>query len=70
MAMSDSIRRRVRSLEDECAWAENLARCFIDLAGEDPGALSPMAMQFQRTVEALNRRTAALVSALHREGSV
>ncbi|RYG56219.1 MAG: hypothetical protein EON56_04485 [Alphaproteobacteria bacterium] len=67
MAMSESIKRRVRLLEDECAWAENLARCFVDLAGDDPGVSSPLSLQFQRTVDALNSRAAALVAALHRE---
>lgn len=67
MAMSESIKRRVRVLEDECAWAENLARCLVDLAGDDPGASNPLALQFQRTVDALNSRAAALVAALYRE---
>lgn len=68
VAISESIKRRVILLEDECAWAENICRCLVQAAGDDPRVIDPIALQFERTVDRLNRRVDSLVKAIHREG--
>lgn len=68
MAISESIKRRMRLLEDECAIAENLASCLAHSTTEHDVSLHPLVYQFRDTVDRLNGRADALVRALNREG--
>lgn len=68
MAISESIKRRMRLLEDECALAENLVSCLIQSTTHDDVSLHPLVYQFRHTVDRLNSRAEALVRALHKGG--
>lgn len=68
MAMSESIKRRMRLLEDECALAENLASCLVQSTTQEDASLHPLVYQFRDTVDRLNSRAEALIRALHGRG--
>lgn len=68
MAISESIKRRLRLLEDECARADNLARCLAQLTVDNEGKTHPLVYQFEDTVDRVNQRVNSLVKAIHRGG--
>lgn len=69
MAVSESIKRRMSLLQDECALAENLARCLVQSTTEDMPPLHPLVYQFENTVDRLNSRVEGLIRALNRGGA-
>lgn len=67
MAVSESIKGALTALEDEAAWASNLAQCFVvAAAGPDGLGAPPWVLQFERVVQQLGDRVEALSMAINR----
>lgn len=66
MATTESIKRRIRALEDECAEADTTVRALVEASGQDLANHSPTVLLFEAVVARLCKRSDSLVTAIRR----
>lgn len=65
MAISESIKRRMHNLQDECAWSQNLVQSLIAAKQSENDQNAEWVLLLERTVKGLVKRSDQLVTAIY-----